>query len=142
MTFDHATVSTSPFFYSPTPVRFLQRGGPPAAHVGGSASIGGVISLRRRIERGLKHPVIGPLLAIVLLLLLAFVAAHAAMDQASDGDLICVVFGILLLVALNVPRPRGIVLKREPLGRAPPMLRVSLGTPGTVRVSVLSPLRL
>lgn len=85
---------------------------------------------------------IGPLLAIVLLLLLAFVAAHAAIDQVSDGDLVCVVFGILLLVVLRVPLPREIVVKRQPLGRAPPALRVSLLALFTIRVAALAPLRL
>jgi hypothetical protein len=60
-----------------------------------------VIRLRRTLERGRAHPVIGPILLIALALLLAMVFMHAA----HDGHDPAVEVGAMCLAILTVLGP-------------------------------------
>jgi hydrogenase-4 membrane subunit HyfE len=48
---------------------------------GKSCSIPPLIRLRRTLERGRRHPILGPIVLILLVLLLAMVFMHAAHDE-------------------------------------------------------------
>ena len=93
-----------------------------AGPAGASASIPFVIWLRRQIERGRRHPILGPLVIILLVLLLCFAAAHTTSDQAAVGGYVCVILGFLVFLSLLVPRPRPSALRIAALGRGPPVL--------------------
>ena len=51
-----------------------------------------MIALRRRLERGLRHPVLGPLCLLLLAILVAFTVLHGVHDQlhSSDDVIVCV----------------------------------------------------
>jgi len=102
-----------------------------------------VIWLRTQIERGSKHPWLGPLFLVLLLLLLVFVAAHATMDQAHGTDaseLVCIVLGILVLLAPLVPRPPRLHLRVVSWVRGPPTFAVA--APARPAAPTVIPLRL
>ena len=80
-----------------------------------------MIELRRRIERGVRHPVLGPLCLILLALLLAFTVMHGTHDQIHEGELIvCIAFLITALVVLIHPRLRVTHVAILRSSRAPP----------------------
>lgn len=63
-----------------------------------------MIRLRRMLERGRAHPVLGPILLIVLVLLLAFVFLHLAQDATEVGAMclaLATVVGLLLIERLH-----------------------------------------
>jgi heme/copper-type cytochrome/quinol oxidase subunit 2 len=68
-----------------------------------------VIRLRRTLERGRAHPVIGPILLIVLALLLAMVFVHAA----HDGHDAAVEVGAMCLAILTILGPILLELARR-----------------------------
>lgn len=71
-----------------------------------------MIRLRRTLERGRKHPVLGPILLIVLVLLLAMVFLHAA----QEGHEAATEIGAFYLAILTILGP--ILLER--MRRTPP----------------------
>lgn len=82
-----------------------------------------MIALRRKIERWRRHPIIGPLLIVLLILVLAFVFLHESHEKiAADLGELCV--GIaLLVVALLLPAAVRIVAMAvvHCLRRGPPI---------------------
>lgn len=81
-----------------------------------------MIALRRTIERGVRHPLFGPLCLILLALLLVFTVIHGAHDQIHNetGLMVCLAIVITALLSLLVPR---IVVARfvtPRASRAPP----------------------
>lgn len=82
-----------------------------------------VIALRRKIERGVRHPVLGPLFLLLLALLLAFTVIHGAHDQIHEGELIvCVAFLLGAIVSLVLPRLGDVVSIAPRAARGPPLL--------------------
>lgn len=103
-----------------------------------------MIRLRREIERGLRHPLVGPLLLVFLAVLVVFIALHETSDSiAGHVALICVAIAIVLLAAVSlagVPHPATRSLGTNP-PRGPPSAYRRLSTPGT-DTSDFHPLRL
>jgi hypothetical protein len=81
-----------------------------------------VIELRRKLDRGLRHPWLGPLCLILLVLMLVFTAVHGAHDQMHQaGELIvCVGFLLGAIVSVRIPRFRDVVTVAPPAPRGPP----------------------
>jgi hypothetical protein len=81
-----------------------------------------VIALRRNIERGVRHPLLGPLCLVLLALLLTFTVIHGAHDQMHGGDalLVCVAFLIGAIVSLAFPRLRMVAVLIPRPARGPP----------------------
>lgn len=84
-----------------------------------------MIRLRRLLERGRAHPVLGPLVVIVLVLVLAMVFVHAAHDgheTVADLGAICVglvtFLGVVLLERLRRCAPAPVIAVRG--DRGPP----------------------
>lgn len=101
-----------------------------------------VIALRRTIERGLRHPLLGPLCLVPLALLLVFTVAHGAHDQIHDGELIvCVALLVSALVSLVLPRLPAVGIVARPPARAPPCTRPEVPLRRTTALA-LAPLRL
>lgn len=66
-----------------------------------------MIRLRRTLERARQHPLLGPLVMVVLLLLLVMVAFHAIHDgQHAASDVAPFCLAIIAVVAFLI-RPRG-----------------------------------
>lgn len=92
---------------------------------GDSCSIPPLIRLRRTLERGRKHPILGPIVLVLLVLLLAMVFLHAAYDDhgaAPETGFVCLAIVILLgSVVVRVPR-RELASAAFPIGpyRGPP----------------------
>lgn len=103
-----------------------------------------MIRLRRIIECGLRHPVFGPLLLLVVVALVVFVALHGATDTlAGEAPLVCVAIVMVLLAALLVTSEfliaRSILLgQRIPRGPPSPGARLLPAT----RCVAFHPLRL
>lgn len=58
-----------------------------------------MIRLRRMLERGRRHPVLGPLVLVLLVLLLAMVcfhAAHEGWDGAAEVGAVCIAIAAVL----------------------------------------------
>ena len=81
-----------------------------------------MIELRRKLERGLRHPLLGPLCLLLLALLLAFTVMHGAHDQMHDaGELVvCVAFLLGAIVSLAMPRLFDGVVTAMRAPRGPP----------------------
>lgn len=80
-----------------------------------------MIALRRQIERGIRHPVLGPFCLLLLALLLAFTVIHATHDQIHSHELvICVAFLLGALVSLALPRVRDVTASTTRVARGPP----------------------
>lgn len=94
-----------------------------------------MIELRRRLERGLRHPLLGPLCLIVLALILAFTVMHGAHDQMqAAGELFaCVAFLIGAIVSLSMPRLREATTIALRAPRGPPVSPVSEPLSGRTR---------
>lgn len=101
-----------------------------------------MIWLRDQIERGRCHPVLGPVLLVLLAILLAFVAIHGVADQSQHDGYVCVGLMLLLVVVLLIPRPRLIVVHRLFASRGPPRERVPSAAPTPFPSITLTPLRL
>ena len=107
-----------------------------------------MIRLRRTLERGRAHPVFGPIVLLVLVLLLVLVSLHAALDgqaAATDVGALCLavltILGPLLIERIRRTRPSSVVAVRG--DRGPPIsidlssvLQPALGAP-----SFATPLR-
>lgn len=107
-----------------------------------------MIRLRYILERGRAHPIFGPILLILLVLLLAMVFLHIAyegMDAAAGLGAMCVGFatalGLLLTNRLCRCLPEELI--GEPTDRAPPrLLETYVGSQTGIRGVLLSiPLR-
>lgn len=101
-----------------------------------------MIRLRKTIERGVRHPVYGPLFVLLLCLMLALLALHTAHDGAHDAAFACIAiaftFGAALIVRIRPPLGP---LLRLVVSRGPPRPRI---VPAAVRFLPLaspSPLR-
>lgn len=107
-----------------------------------------VIRLRRTLERGRAHPILGPILLVVLALLLAMVflhAAHEGHDAAAETSVLCLamltILGRILLERMRRDAPATVVEVRR--DRGPPRV---LGTrrlerPFDAAFTVVTPLR-
>lgn len=82
-----------------------------------------MIRLRRDLERGARHPILGPLLILLLVLMLAFTVAHEG-NEAAGAKLaeLCVGIALILLAffALSQPSARAGVAVSILSTRAPP----------------------
>lgn len=82
-----------------------------------------MVRLRREIERGARHPVVGPLLIVLLALMVAFTVMHEG-NEATGGQIgeLCVGIALILLAVIVVwpLAVRGRVVAAVPPGRAPP----------------------
>lgn len=78
------------------------------------------------IERGVKHPLLGPLCLILLALLLAFTVIHGAHDQLHEsGDLVvCLAIVIALLLSFVVAELPVLRVVFVSGSRGPPRRRV------------------
>ena len=84
-----------------------------------------VIALRRTIEQGVRHPLLGPLCLILLALLLFFTVVHGAHDQIHEGELVvCIAFLITVLVSLALPQLLVVRITATSSSRAPPVAAV------------------
>lgn len=88
-----------------------------------------MIALRRSIERGVRHPVFGPLCLILLGLLLAFTVMHGAHDQMHESGELIVCLAILISAVLSLVLPQLPVMRvvvmhesRGPPSRSPQTL--------------------
>ena len=95
-----------------------------------------MIQLRRTLERGRAHPILGPILLVLLVLLLAMTFLHAAHDNehiALDAGAICLGIATFLgLLVLQRPRshaPTAVIAVRG--DRGPPVAtRLRVARPG------------
>lgn len=102
-----------------------------------------MIALRRQIERGIRHPVLGPLCLVLFALLLAFMVIHGAHDQIHEGELmICVAFLIGAIVSLALPRLRDVVVVALRGARGPPPSAVRAARPVFARSFASAPVPL
>lgn len=93
-----------------------------------------MIRLNRLIERGRRHPVLGPLLVLLVVLLLVLTMVHEGHESvAADAGLLCVGIALLLMVTtLAPPRRRFVVfVDASTPGRGPPVVPVD--TPAAMR---------
>lgn len=77
-----------------------------------------MIRLRRTLERGRKHPILGPIVLILLVLLLAMVFVHAAQDDFGaviEAGFVC--FAVVTLLGSVAVR----FARREPASGAVPI---------------------
>ena len=103
-----------------------------------------MIALRHQIERGVRHPVLGPFFLFLLALLLVFSVIHGAHDQIHSGELmVCVALLVGVLVLLTLPRlPDVVSVSRRP-PRGPPHRLFAAHLPRhTVASAAPIPLRL
>jgi hypothetical protein len=103
-----------------------------------------VIKLRRQIERGLRHPVVGPLLLLALAVLVAFMALHVTSESISGhAELICAALALVLLVALSGGESPQLATRvvATNSSRGPPVASLRLRIPGRDAPDYL-PLRL
>lgn len=81
-----------------------------------------VIRLRETVQAGLRHPVLGPLVLALLVVLLAFLVLHAAEDGIA-GELFACAIAIAAAATILVPPLRaaaGAAAVALRAGRAPP----------------------
>ena len=90
-----------------------------------------MIELRRKLERGLRHPLLGPLCLVLLALMLAFTVMHGAHDQMhAAGELvICVAFLIGAIVSLAMPRLHHVTVSAPHASRGPPIASIPRSLP-------------
>ena len=92
-----------------------------------------MIRLRRILERGHAHPVLGPIILIVLVVLVALVFLHMAQDgSATEIGAMCLALATVLGLTL-LERPRSRI--SEPLVSA----RGDRGPPSVSRGRIFSP---
>lgn len=107
-----------------------------------------MIRLRQALERGRKHPVLGPILLVLLALLLALVFLHAAVDghdAATEVSALCIaIFTILGSILLDRVRrtleARVVAVRRD---RGPPVVGrvLRILRPPDNAVAIVTPLR-
>jgi hypothetical protein len=105
-----------------------------------------MIRLRLTIERGMRHPVLGPVFIVLFALMMVFMCLHGIHDvqhMATEIGLVCLglvsLLGVLLLIRVGRAAPPPVMLVRQ--GRAPPAL-VAPNVQRQLRHPVPLPLRL
>ena len=104
-----------------------------------------MIRLRQQIERGLRHPVIGPLLLLLLAVLVVFIALHETSEGvAGHVELICVALAMVLIAAVPLTEALRLTVRKcgASPSRAPPRANLRLRLAGTGTSCSLHPLRL
>lgn len=100
-----------------------------------------MLRLRTAIQRGLRHPLAGPLLLLVLAALLVFVVLHVV-EHGSVGDIVAylgvVAYGLWLL-RIGRGTPAAETRRAFARRRGPPALRPSVGL--ATQPALFSPLR-
>ena len=82
-----------------------------------------MIRLRHALQRGLRHPVLGPILLVLLAIVMVMVVVHSTHDQAhQDSPLFaaCIALALFALVVLLVSAPRANAPAAWSSARAPP----------------------
>lgn len=84
-----------------------------------------MIRLREGIQNAVSHPLLGPLVLVLLALLLAFVALHAVEDGLAGALFACAfaAVAVLRIVARPVRTVAPAALVAATAGRAPPRRR-------------------
>lgn len=105
-----------------------------------------MIRLRKSLERARKHPVLGPVVLILLLIVLAMVVLHTAMDShdgATEVGVLCMAVLVLLgsLLFDRVRLARLIVVVAERISRGPPLPHVATRDIGASSSGITIPLR-
>lgn len=103
-----------------------------------------MIRLRRSLERGLRHPILGPLLVLLLVVLLVLMALHETSESIAGeiGELCVGIVLVLLTAVLATPVRRFMSMVSVALTtRAPPRPLKTRFTPVPARPDIL-PLRL
>ena len=103
-----------------------------------------MIRLRQQIERGLRHPVVGPLLLLLLAVLVVFIALHETSEGiAGHVELICVALAMVLLAVLPLTEALRLTIRLRGASpsRAPPAATQRL-RPTSIGTSSSHPLRL
>jgi hypothetical protein len=104
-----------------------------------------MMSLRRRLERAARHPIIGPLVVVFLVLLMVLTIVHGTHDQLAEDGLACVgiTFALMALARLVIIAEPLLVVVAVASDRAPPIRRVRGRALARARpTSFVSPLRL
>jgi hypothetical protein len=103
-----------------------------------------MMRLRSEIERGARHPIVGPLLIVLLAVLIAFTVMHEG-NEATGGQIgeLCVGIALTLLaiIAFRPPAVRAHVALSLVPSRAPPRYQRTAPHSGFVLPGFL-PLRL
>ena len=110
-----------------------------------ASSMSRVIALRAWIERGRRHPLLGPLLIILLVLVLVLIAMHEGGESvAGHSGEFCVALALVLMaIAVYGQPPLRRVLMGLVASRAPPTVRPNRNSIARhLAVTTLSPLRL
>ena len=107
-----------------------------------------MIRLRRMLERGRRHPLLGPIVIVLLVLLLAMVCLHAAhegWDGAVELGAICIGFVTILgaLVSQRFGSGAPALVVRRSFARGPPRAfhAALIGSPRRARLDLVLPLR-
>src|SRR5213594_1162026 len=98
----------------------------PCLPTGRSVPSCAMISLRRRLERAARHPIIGPLVVVFLVLLIVLTIVHGTHDQLAEDGLACVgiTFALMALARLVIIVQPLLVVAAVASDRAPPVRRV------------------
>lgn len=100
--------------------------------------------MRGLIDRGRRHPVLGPLLTVLLVLLIAITMLHEGHESiAGDTGMLCVGIALLLMTAVVLASAAPLMRFVDPAlpARGPPPRRVDTVVFGPDAASAL-PLRL
>ena len=107
-----------------------------------------MIRLRRTLDRGRAHPILGPILLIVLALLLALVflhAAHEGHDAAAEAGAFCLailtILGPLVVERLRRTPPAIVVPARGDRGPPVSLSRRRVTQPDGAAPLLATPLR-
>ena len=107
-----------------------------------------MIWLRRTLERGRAHPVLGPIVLLVLVLLLVLVSLHAALDgqaAATEVGALCLavltILGPLLVERMRRAQQSSVVAVRGDRGPPVPIELRSVTQPAPGAPSFVTPLR-
>lgn len=107
----------------------------------GSSNVQAVIQLRRRLERGIRHPVVGPLLILLLAVLLAMTVMHETHESigGDPGEFCVALVGVLLALLTFVVQIVAFAHVLAPtLSRGPPERPLVACSVGRARPDILS----
>lgn len=102
-----------------------------------------MIRLRETLERACRHRWLGPLVIVLLVVLIAFIAIHEGGDKLfeSAGELCVALAAVLLVTLVRVLPPLRVRAARGPQRRGPPLVPALRA--GTLKLSIpIAPLRL
>ena len=102
-----------------------------------------MIELRRKLERGLRHPLLGPVCLLLLALLLAFTVVHGAHDQLESCCelVVCIAIVFIVLVCVRPARLRPLFYSVQ-VPRGPPAYSAVSSVALSPFSDALRPLRL